>query len=141
MMLAINKKFHNYFYSERFKNDGLAIIPLWKFPHAMKLIDKYRSTDPNDKYLLRRDCFITDQVFNWRIKEIAKKILGWDRPIKNKLGRNTNAQLYIRFGANRPIVSKMLGHDKEETTSNYFDVNIREVIEGVKDINFEKLGI
>lgn len=73
--------------------------------------------------------------------KIAKKILGWDRPIKNKLGRNTNAQLYIRFGANRPIVSKMLGHDKEETTSNYFAVNIREVIEGVKDINFDKLDI
>jgi hypothetical protein len=59
----------------------------------------------------------------------------------NKLGRNTNSQLYIRFGANRPIVSKILGHVKEETTSAYYEVNIRDVIEGVKDIDFEKLGI
>jgi site-specific recombinase XerD len=132
-----------YLYSERFKNDNLSIVPLWKFPYAMELINKYRNDDPNDPYLLRRDCFIEDQAFNRALKTIAhhKEMLGWTRNVYNKLGRKTNAQLYIRFGAKKPIVSKMLGHDKEETTDAYFEVNIIEVIEGTKDVNFEKLGI
>lgn len=132
-----------YLYSERFKNDNLSIVPLWKFPYAMELINKYRSNDPDDPYLLRRNCFIEDQAFNRALKTIAhhKGMLGWTRNVPNKLGRKTNAQLYIRFGAKKNIVSKMLGHNKEETTDAYFEVNIIEVIEGTKDVNFEKLGI
>lgn len=131
-----------YLYSDRYKNDNLAIVPLWKFPKAMPLILKYMDKNPDNPYLLRRDAFIEDQVFNRNLKVIAgPKMLNWKRNIKNKLGRNTNSQLYIRFGAERPIVSRMMGHEKEETTSAYYDVNIRDVIEGIKNVDFERLGI
>jgi hypothetical protein len=33
------------------------------------------------------------------------------------------------------------GHEKEQTTQNYFKVGLREVIEGTKGIDFEKLAI
>jgi len=129
-----------YLHAERYKNDNVSIVPLWKFPDAIKIIEKYKNTAPKSPYLFSRDIIMTDQVFNRRIKDIAK-LLEWSRNVTNKLGRTTNAQLYIRFGANRPMVSKMLGHEKEETTNAYFEVNIRDVIEGVKDVHFEKLGI
>lgn len=133
-------EYGHYLYSERFKNDSLAIVPLWKFPKALTLIEKYRDPDPESPYLLRRDCFLPDQTFNKNLKAIAK-LLNWKRNIYNKLGRKTNSQLYIRFGAARPVVSKMMGHEKEETTSAYFDVNIKEIIEGTKNVDFTNLGI
>jgi site-specific recombinase XerD len=129
-----------YFYSDRYKNENLAIVPLWKFPHAMELIDRYKNEVPQSPYLIDRKYLTDDHPFNRNLKAIAK-LLGWTKNMYNKLGRNTNSQLYIRFGANRPIVSKILGHGKEETTSAYFEVNIRDIIEGVKDIDFGKAGI
>jgi hypothetical protein len=35
----------------------------------------------------------------------------------------------------------MLGHEKEETTNAYYEVGLRDVIEGTKNVDFEKLGI
>ncbi len=35
----------------------------------------------------------------------------------------------------------MMGHEKEQTTENYYRVGLREVIEGTKAINFDKLAI
>ncbi|MDP4151772.1 MAG: hypothetical protein Q8943_20380, partial [Bacteroidota bacterium] len=126
--------------AERYKNDEQAIIPLWKFPHAAVLLEKYANKNSKDPHAFARSAFITDQVYNRRLKLIAE-LLGWQRNMKNKLGRNTNIQLYIRYGANRPIISKMAGHEREETTNAYFEVGLRDVIEGTKGVDFEKLGI
>jgi integrase len=106
----------------------------------MKILELYRSKDPKDPYLFRRDVFTEDQPYNRNLKRIAK-LLEWDKNIYNKLARNTNSQLYIRYGAKRPILSKMLGHEREETTSAYYDVNVADVIEGTKDVNFDKFDI
>jgi hypothetical protein len=35
----------------------------------------------------------------------------------------------------------MMGHTKQETTKNYYDVNIPKIIEGTKRADFKKLGI
>ncbi|MDP4218574.1 MAG: site-specific integrase [Bacteroidota bacterium] len=129
-----------YIAAERYKNDEQAIIPLWKFPHAAVLLEKYANKNSKDPHAFARNAFITDQVYNRRLKLIAE-LLGWQRNMKNKLGRNTNIQLYIRYGANRPIISKMAGHEREETTNAYFEVGLRDVIEGTKGVDFEKLGI
>lgn len=135
-------EFGPYLYSDRFKNDNLAIVPLWKFPKASELIRKYADNDPANPYLLHRDHFIFDQAFNRSLKVIAgPKMLKWNINIYNKMGRTTNSQLYIRFGAHRPIVSKMMGHEKEETTNAYYEINIADVIEGVRNVDFSKLGI
>ncbi len=57
------------------------------------------------------------------------------------MARHTNAQLWIRYGAERPVVSKMLGHAKEETTKHYYRINIPEIIEGTKRVDFNILEI
>jgi len=49
--------------------------------------------------------------------------------------------MWIRFGADSPILSKMMGHEKEQTTQNYYKVGLREVIEGTKGIEFAKFDI
>jgi site-specific recombinase XerD len=128
-----------YLRSDRYKNDELALVPLWTFPDAMTLINKYRNHDPEDPYLIDRQYILTDQVFNRRIKIIANEILEWTRPIKNKLARFTNTQLYIRYGTMKPVVSKIRGHQRAETTDVYYQVNIREVVEGTKNLNFKEL--
>ena len=66
---------------------------------------------------------------------------GIKKNITNKVARHTNAQLWVRYGAERPILSKMMGHTKEETTKNYFSVNLPEIVEGTKRVDFKKLGI
>jgi hypothetical protein len=55
--------------------------------------------------------------------------------------RYTNAQMWIRFGVERSGLSKLMDHEKEQTTENYYRVGLREVIEVTKSINFEKLAI
>lgn len=55
------------------------------------------------------------------------------RPLSNKIGHHNNAQIWIRFGSERPILSKMIGHEKEQTTQNYYKVGLREVIDFKKD--------
>ncbi len=64
-----------------------------------------------------------------------------DKNVCNKVGRHTNAQLWVRYGAEGNILSKMMGHTHGETTKNYFEVNIPEIVEGTKRADFKKLGI
>lgn len=79
-------------------------------------------------------------MYNRNLKLLAQraKIV---RPLSNKIGRHTNAQMWIRFGAERPVLSKMMGHEKETTTENYYKVGLREVIEGTKSVDFARFDI
>jgi len=72
--------------------------------------------------------------------QLAKRA-GIIRPLSNKTGRHTNAQMWIRLGTDPPVLSKTMGHLKETTTQNYYKVNLREVIDGSKSANFEQFGI
>jgi hypothetical protein len=139
--LKTDPEYGPYLKSDRYKNDHLALVPLWKFKNAWPLIQKYLDRDPKSPYLFRRDLFTTDAPFNRSLKRIAQDHLKWTRNVFNKLARNTNSQLFIRFGATRPIVAKMLAQEKEESASHYFEVNIAEVIEGTKNIDFDKFDI
>ncbi|MEO9146423.1 MAG: site-specific integrase [Ginsengibacter sp.] len=129
-----------YIIGERDKNNNATIIPLFKFSHASTIIEKYKDIIPENPFLFKKSLFIEVQAYNRNLKLIAKKA-GIIRPLSNKIGRHTNAQMWIRFGADRPILSKMMGHEKEQTTQNYYKVGLREVIEGTKGIDFEKLSI
>jgi site-specific recombinase XerD len=95
---------------------------------------------PDNNYLFQKNTFIEIQVYNRNLKLLAKRA-NIARPLSNKTGRHTNAQMWIRFGAERPILSKMMGHEKEQTTQNYYKVGLREVIEGTKGVDFSKLFI
>jgi integrase len=129
-----------YIIGERDKNGNPTIIPLFKFPYASTILEKYQDYDKKNDLLFKREFFVEVQVYNRNLKILAKRA-EIRRPLSNKTGRHTNAQMWIRFGADRPVLSKMMGHEKEQTTENYYRVNLREVIEGTRQINFEKLAI
>lgn len=130
----------HYIIGERDKNDNPTIIPLFKFPYAITIIEKYRDNNPENPLLFKKAAFIEIQAYNRNLKLLAKKA-GIARKLSNKTGRHTNAQMWIRFGADRPVLSKMLGHEKEQTTENYYRVGLREVIEGTKNIDFGIMNI
>ncbi len=123
----------------RDKNGNQTIIPLYKFPFANIIIRKYQAS-PDNIAAFNPKIFIEEPAYNRNLKEIAR-ISGIKKSISNKVARHTNAQLWVRYGAERPILSKMMGHTKEETTKSYFSVNIPEIVEGTKRVDFNKLGI
>ena len=123
----------------RDKNGNQTIIPLFRFPHAASTIKKYQSA-PEDYRVFDPIYLIEEPPYNRNLKEIAK-LARLTKNITNKVARHTNAQLWIRYGAKGSILSKMMGHTKEETTKNYYDVNIPEIVEGTKMVDFKKLGI
>jgi hypothetical protein len=101
----------------------------------------YTSHDKKEPYFFRRDIFTEDHPYNRSLKRIAKNHLNWERNVYNKLARKTNAQLWVRYGVKRPIVAKMLGQEREESASHYYEVNIKDVIEGTKGVNFDQFDI
>jgi site-specific recombinase XerD len=137
--LLEDEEFGFFIVGARDKNGNQTIIPLFKFPHASVLIRKYQSLS-NQKSVFNPEIFIEEPVYNRNLKEIAN-LAGIKKGISNKVARHTNAQLWVRYGAERPILSKMMGHTKEETTKSYFSVNLPEIVEGTKRVDFKKLGI
>jgi site-specific recombinase XerD len=83
---------------------------------------------------------IEESVYNRHLKDVAK-LAGIGKGVSNKVARHTNAQLWIRYGAERPVLSKMMGHTQEATTKNYYDINIPEIVEGTRRGDFKKPGI
>jgi len=124
----------------RTKNDEQTMIPLFKFPEAARLIEKYASTSKQDLFVFDKKTFLAEPVYNRQLKQIAKK-MGIHKDVSNRTARHSNAQLWIRLGTNRPVVSRMLGHSKEETTKNYYKVDVMEVIAGTNHIDFKKIGV
>ena len=124
---------------ERDKNSNQTIVPLFKFPYAATIIKKYKSAG-DAKTVFDLKYFLEEPVYNRNLKEIAR-LAGIQKNISNKVARHTNAQLWIRYGAESPVLSKMMGHTKEETTKHYYDVNIPEIVEGTKRVDFKRLGI
>lgn len=123
----------------RDKNGNETIIPLFKFPHAGYILRKYSSAE-HDKNIFNSCYLIEEPVYNRHLKDLAT-LAGIKKNISNKVARHTNAQLWIRYGAEGAILSKMMGHTREATTKNYYNVNIPEIVEGTKRADFRKLGI
>ena len=123
----------------RDKNGNQTIIPLFKFPYAETILIKYRSSG-NEKKMFDPLYLVEEPAFNRNLKIIAK-LAGITKNVTNKVARPTNAQRWVRDGAERQVISTMRGQTKEETTTIYFDVNIPEIIEGTRRVDFKKLGI
>lgn len=134
-----DEEFGAFIIGARDKNENQTIIPLFKFPYASNILRNYQSSE-SEKTVFDPKVFIEEPAYNRNLKEIAK-LAGLTKNLSNKTARHTNAQLWVRYGAERPILSKMMGHTKEETTKNYFSVNIPEIVEGTKRADFKKLGI
>jgi len=135
----MDEEYGAFILGERDKNGHDTIIPLFKFPNAEAIMMKYIAPE-NDVFAFNRKHFIEIQAYNRNLKKIATKA-GIKKALSNKVARHTNAQLWIRFGAERPIISKMMGHAKEETTRHYFSVNIPEIVQGTRNVDFKALGI
>jgi len=137
--LINDEEFGFFIIGQRDKNGNETIVPLYKFPYALSIIQKYRGSI-DSPLIFDKEVFIEEPSYNRNLKEIA--ILATiSKSVCNKVGRHTNAQLWVRYGAERPIISKMMGHQKEETTRNYFSVNLPEIVEGTKKVDFKRLGI
>lgn len=129
----------SYIMTERDKTRQPTIIPIFKFPFADTLLHRYMSNN-REHVLLQPKTFVAIQAYNRNLKLIATRA-GIQRPLSNKVGRHTNAQLWIRQGVLRPVLSKMMGHQKEVTTEYYYKVHLLEVIEGTRNVSFEQYGI
>ena len=123
----------------RDKNGNGTLIPLFKFPHAAVLLKKYGAS-PEATTVFDPAVFIEEPAYNRNLKALAK-LAGITKAVSNKVARHTNAQLWIRYGADSPLLSKMLGHRKQETTKTYYEVDIPEMVEGTRRVDFTKLGI
>ena len=137
--LLVDEEYGYIITGARDKNGNHTIIPLFKFPYAASIIKKYQSS-LEAKTVFDKKYLIEEPAFNRNLKEIAR-LAAIDKSISNKVARHTNAQLWVRYGAKGAILSKMMGHSKEETTKHYYDVNIPEIVEGTKVADFKTLGI
>lgn len=127
----------NIILGSRDKNGNQTIIPIFKFPYASIILKRY-SSGSHSKAVFDLSHLIEEQVFNRHMKEIAK-LSKINKSISNKVARHTNAQLWVRYGAEGAILSKMMRHTKQETTRHYYDVNIPEIVEGTKRADFRSL--
>ena len=108
----------------RSKNRNRFITPIYKFSKAIEIIDNYRYTT-EDEYLFPNT--ISDQKFNKKLKLLAG-LAKIKKNLTNKVGRHSFTDIMISSGAERQFVSKMLGHNKEETTQEYYDLNIEHIV-------------
>lgn len=137
--LQMDEEYGHVILGARDKNGNQTIIPLFKFPYAQTILERYRSRS-TDKLVFDKQYLVEEPVYNRNLKEIAK-MAGIHKNITNKVARHTNAQLWIRYGAESAVLSKMLGHTKQETTRNYYNVDLPEIFEGTKRVDFGAMGI
>ncbi|MCK5702953.1 MAG: tyrosine-type recombinase/integrase, partial [Cyclobacteriaceae bacterium] len=109
---------------ERSKNHNRFITPIYKFSKAIEIIDNYRYTTEVE-YLFPNT--ISDQKFNKKLKLLAG-LAKIKKNLTNKVGRYSFTDIMISSGVERQFVSKMLGHNKEETTQEYYDLNIEHIV-------------
>ena len=103
--------------SKRFKNGYRYIVPLYKFPDAVRLINKYKEEGA--------DCVfptVTEQAFNRALKLIGP-MAKIKKTLYNKVGRHTFCELIISKGYSAEYVAKMAGHQDQKTTKRYFELS------------------
>ncbi len=137
--LQMDEEYGHVILGARDKNGNQTIIPLFKFPYAQTILNRYRSRS-TDRLVFDKKFLVEEPVYNRNLKIIAK-MAGIQKTITNKVARHSNAQLWIRYGAESAVLSKMLGHTKQETTRNYYNVDLPEIFEGTKRVDFGAMGI
>lgn len=123
-----------YIIGNRTKNDNPFIIPIYKFPFAEEIINKYQQEDSERVF----PSTISDQKYNVYLKEIAE-LAGIHKNITNKVARHSYAQLWMSKGVERQFVSKLLAHTEENTTQHYYNISIHNINDKLAGVNFEDL--
>jgi len=116
----------------RYKNENLYISPIYKFKGATEIIDGQKGLDPVWVF----PNIISEQKYNAKLKELAKAV-GINKNLMNKTARHSFTQLWMGAGANRSLVAKMLGHTKEATTKEYYELTIGDVTSQIESLNFQ----
>src|SRR5580692_12730772 len=70
--LLMDAEYGYFILGERDKNGNDTIIPLFKFPNAQAILEKYISLDPHAQ-VFKRSCFIEIQAYNRNLKKVATK--------------------------------------------------------------------
>ena len=96
---------------ERNKNGKDTIIPIFKLPYAKDIMERY-AADPNSELVFSPNAFIEEPVYNRNLKELVR-MAGINKIVYNKVGRHTNTQLYVRFGAKTSIVCRGIQRKKQ----------------------------
>jgi site-specific recombinase XerD len=131
----INSKSGQLLVSERFKNGYRYIVPLYKFPEAIRLLNKYKGLNNPNAFPT-----VVDQAFNRALKIIGP-MAGIEKTLYNKVGRHTFCELLISKGYPREYVAKMAGHQNSKTTKTYFDISTSHFINelsGFEKVDFTK---
>jgi site-specific recombinase XerD len=122
-----------YIIGNRIKNENQFIIPVYKFPMAVRILNKYRI---ENSYIVFPDT-ISDQKYNEHLKTIAEKA-EIRKTITNKVARHTYVQLWMSRGTERQFVSRLVGHTEEDTTQEYYNLSIHDVEKKLSSVKFEE---
>lgn len=116
--------------AKRFKNDSEYVSPVYKFKPAIAILDEQRGKNP---VLVFPDT-VAEQKFNKRLKQLSE-LVGLGKAIMNKTARHSNIQFWKSRGMATAHVAKIVGHSSEVVTQQYFELNVRDVIEHVETID------
>lgn len=122
--------------SERHKNNNGYLVPIHRFAHAVEILEMQKNGDP--EYVFPN--LLSEQKFNKKLKELGT-IVGLEKKIMNKTARHSNIQFWEAQGLETQHVAKMVGHTKESTTKNYYDLSLRDINSRVAKFDFSSLDI
>jgi site-specific recombinase XerD len=121
----VTKKEKLFLVGDRFKTEEPYFIPLFLFPEAERVLNKYKSVST--------EIFptITEPAYNRSLKVIAEKA-GIKKSLTNKVGRHTFGDLLASQGYSDIQFKKMFGLTKNSQASkHYFDLSIDRFLEGL----------
>jgi len=122
--------------ADRYKNDNSFISPVHKFPLALQILERQKGRHPE----LVFPELISEQRFNAKLKELAKEA-GIKKNLMNKTARHSAIQFWEAQGLETQHTAKMVGHTKESTTKNYYELSARDINKRVERFDFTKIDI
>ncbi len=122
--------------AERYKNESSYIAPIHRFKHAVKIIEMQKGKDSK---LVFPDA-ISEQKFNAKLKDLAT-LANIDKNLMNKTARHSAIQFWEAQGLSTQHVARIVGHKKEATTKNYFELSVRDVNQHVGKFDFSSMDI
>ncbi len=122
--------------ADRYKNENAFIAPIHKFPYAIEIIERQRGKDAT----LVFPGAITEQKYNGKLKDLAK-LAGINKNLMNKTARHSSIQFWEAQGLETQHTAKIVGHTKESTTKEYYDLSVRDINLRVAKLDFTSLNL
>lgn len=122
--------------ASRFKNENSFVAPIHRFNSAMDILNGQRG---KDQVYVFPDA-VSEQKFNDKLKELAGKAT-INKNLMNKTARHSAIQFWEAQGLETQHMAKMVGHTKESTTKEYFDLSVRDINSRVARFDFGALDI